>query len=198
MSYGQNYANDLFAIDAAASERAKFLQRTYLHLFGAILAFMGLEAVIFNVLDVNKIVGGMRGNGNIGMLVVIGGFMLVSWIARSWANNAVSPAMQYLGLALYTIAEAIFFVPILWFATMMDQGGGQHHRHGGYHHVADIWWLDDDCPAHRSGFLVPASRSDDRRLGGVRHRDRGLLHGLQPGVAVQRSDGGAGLRIHLV
>ena len=32
--------------------------------------------------------------------------------------------MQYLGLALYTIAEAIFFVPILWFATMMDQGGG--------------------------------------------------------------------------
>ena len=124
MSYGQNYANDLFAIDAAASERAKFLQRTYIHLFGAILAFMGLEAVIFNVFDVNAIVGGMMGHGTIGMLVILAGFMFASWIARSWASNAASPAMQYLGLGLYTLAEAIFFVPILWIATRIDEGGG--------------------------------------------------------------------------
>ena len=43
MSYGQTYANDLFAIDAAESERAAFMRRTYLHLFGAILAFIGLD-----------------------------------------------------------------------------------------------------------------------------------------------------------
>ena len=124
MSYGQTYANDLFAIDAAESERAGFLRRTYLHLFGAILAFIGIEGIIFNVLDVNRIVGGMVANGPVGMIVIIGGFMIASWVARSWANNAVSPAMQYLGLSLYTIAEAIFFVPILWIATRIDQGGG--------------------------------------------------------------------------
>ncbi len=124
MSYGQTYANDLFAIDAAASDRAKFLQRTYLHLFGAILAFIGLEAVIFNVLDVNKIVGGMVGGGSLGMIAIIVGFMIASWVARSWASNAASPALQYLGLGLYTVAEAIFFVPILWIATKIDQGGG--------------------------------------------------------------------------
>jgi len=124
MSYGQTYANDLFAIDAAASERAAFLRRTYLHLFGAILAFIGIEAAIFNLVDVNRVVGGMLGNGRIGMLVIIGGFMLASWIARSWANSTASPAMQYLGLGLYTLAEAIFFVPILWVATRIDQGGG--------------------------------------------------------------------------
>ena len=124
MSYGQTYANDLFAIDAAEGERAAFLRRTYLHLFGAILAFIGLEGLLFNVLDVNRLVGGMLGNGRIGILVIIGGFMLASWVARSWANNAASPAMQYLGLGLYTIAEAIFFVPILWIATQIDRGGG--------------------------------------------------------------------------
>ncbi len=124
MSYGQTYANDLFAIDAVESERAAFLRRTYLHLFGAILAFIGLEGIIFNVLDVNRVVGGMMGNGNVGMLVIIGGFMLASWVARSWANSSASPTMQYLGLGLYTLAEAVFFVPILWVATKLDQGGG--------------------------------------------------------------------------
>ncbi len=124
MSYGQSYANDLFAIDAAATERAAFLRNTYIHLFGAILAFIGLEAVIFNLLPVDQIVGGMMGGGSIGMIVIIAGFMLASWVARSWASNAASPAMQYLGLGLYTVAEAIFFVPLLWIATKFDQGGG--------------------------------------------------------------------------
>lgn len=124
MSYGQTYANDLFAIDAAESERAAFLRRTYLHLFGAILAFIGLEGLIFNVLNVDNLFRGMAGNGRIGIVVIIGGFMLASWVARSWANSSASPAMQYMGLALYTIAEAIFFIPILWVATKIDQGGG--------------------------------------------------------------------------
>jgi FtsH-binding integral membrane protein len=124
MSYGQTYANDLFAIDAAASDRAAFLRRTYLHLFGAILAFMGLEAIIFNVLDVNRIFAGMARGGSFGMIAILIGFMAASWVARSWASNAASPAMQYLGLGLYTVAEAIFFVPILWIATQIDRGGG--------------------------------------------------------------------------
>lgn len=123
MSYGQTYANDLFAIDAAAGERAAFLRRTYLHLFGAILAFVGLEAVIFNVVEVDRVVGTMMRGGSLGMIAVLVGFMIASWVARSWASNAASPAMQYLGLGLYTVAEAIFFVPILWVATKMDQGG---------------------------------------------------------------------------
>lgn len=124
MSYGQTYANDLFAIDAAAGERAAFLRRTYIHLFGAILAFIGLEAVIFNVLDVNQIVGKMVQGGSLGMIAILVGFMIASWVARSWASSSASPAMQYLGLGLYTVAEAIFFVPILWVATQIDKGGG--------------------------------------------------------------------------
>jgi hypothetical protein len=50
MSYTHdvNEARDWFAADAASSERAVFLRRTYTHLCGAILAFMGLEAIFLS------------------------------------------------------------------------------------------------------------------------------------------------------
>lgn len=123
MSYGQSYANDMFAIQAAETERAAFLRRTYLHLFGAILAFMGLEAAIFSFVDVPQLAGMMFGNGAMGMIIIFVGFMIASWVARSWAHSTASPGLQYLGLALYTVAEAIFFVPILWIASRMDAAG---------------------------------------------------------------------------
>lgn len=126
MSYGQTYANDLFAIDAAESERAGFLRRTYLHLFGAILAFIGLEAIFFNVINVDQVIRNMAmGNGGkVAILVIFLGFIAASWVARHWAHNAASPGLQYLGLGLYTVAEAIFFIPILWVATKIDAAGG--------------------------------------------------------------------------
>jgi hypothetical protein len=43
MSYPTDYAaeaRDLFAIDAEADDRAAFISRTYLHLCGAVLAFI--------------------------------------------------------------------------------------------------------------------------------------------------------------
>ena len=51
MSYTHdvNEARDWFAADAASSERAVFLRRTYSHLCGAILAFMGLEAIFLSI-----------------------------------------------------------------------------------------------------------------------------------------------------
>ena len=124
MSYGQTYANDLFAIDAAASDRAKFLQRTYLHLFGAILAFIGLEAVLLSVVPPADILRLVMGNGSIGMLVIFAGYMGATWLAQSWASRSASPSTQYMGLALYTVVEVLFFAPILSLATLMDKGGG--------------------------------------------------------------------------
>jgi len=125
MSYGQTYANDLFAIDAVASEKAAFLRRTYLHLFGAIIAFVGIEALILNMFSPRQIIQATWGQGSIGMLVIFIGFMIASWVARSWAHNTASPGLQYFGLALYTVAEAIFFSPLISLATLIDQGGAQ-------------------------------------------------------------------------
>ena len=53
-------------------------------------------------------------------LIVLGLFMFVSWIANSWASSATSPTLQYAGLGLYVIANAVIFVPLLYLATELD------------------------------------------------------------------------------
>jgi hypothetical protein len=47
-------------------------------------------------------------------------FFAVSWVANWWAHSGVSPALQYLGLGLYVVAEALIFVPLLYFASALD------------------------------------------------------------------------------
>ncbi|MDB5389727.1 MAG: putative family carrier/transport protein [Planctomycetaceae bacterium] len=123
MSYGQTYANDLFAIDASESARAAFMRRTYLHLFGAILAFIGIEAVFFQVLPVNEVMQTLFGRGAGGIIVLMVAFMVAGWLAQYWAHNSTSRVMQYLGLALYTVTEAVIFLPILYIASKLDQNG---------------------------------------------------------------------------
>lgn len=108
-----------FADQAAATDRADFIAKTYGHLAGAILAFIAIEAVLLNLPGVESLVGLMVGT-RYGWLVVLGLFMAVSWIADSWARSAVSLSTQYMGLGLYVLAEAVIFVPILFIARMIN------------------------------------------------------------------------------
>lgn len=57
----------------------------------------------------------MFGVMQVSWLLILGGFILVTWFARSLARNA-SLSMQYTGLALYIVAESLIFVPLLWIA----------------------------------------------------------------------------------
>ena len=50
-------------------------------------------------------------------LVVLAVFMGVSYIANRLAMSDSSQQMQYLGLGLFVIAEAIIFLPLLYIAT---------------------------------------------------------------------------------
>ncbi len=112
MSYGYDYS---LAAQAAGSERAAFIRRTYAHLAGAILAFMGLEALLLNVvLDDQAQMQILRMmTGGFGWLFVMLGFMGASWLAQTWARSDSSPAMQYVGLGLYVVVEAAIFLPLL-------------------------------------------------------------------------------------
>jgi FtsH-binding integral membrane protein len=110
MSYGYEYP----VARAASSERALFIRRTYAHLAGAILAFMGIEVMLFQVLGTEgqrHVLHLMLGGYN--WLIVMLAFMGASWLAQSWAQAGSSPAMQYVGLGLYVVAEAIIFLPLL-------------------------------------------------------------------------------------
>jgi len=107
-----------------SNERAQFIQLTYMHLAGAILAFIGLEYVLLNVINPEPILRLMYGNGMMGMLLLVVAFMAVSYIAQMWARSETSQAVQYLGLGLYVVAEAIIIMPILFVATTFPQAGG--------------------------------------------------------------------------
>ncbi len=99
------------------SERGLFIQRTYAHLAGAILAFIGLEALLINTVSPQQVLALMGGGSNMGLLLVFVAFMGASWLAQMWARSETSVAMQYAGLALYVVAEAVIMLPLLYIAT---------------------------------------------------------------------------------
>lgn len=110
------------AAEALPEERARFIRKTYLHLAAAILAFVALETFLFASGAAYTIMSTLRLGGSMSWLLVLGAFMGVSWLASSWANSQTSSGMQYLGLGLYIIAEAIIFVPMMFMAASF--GGG--------------------------------------------------------------------------
>lgn len=102
-----------FVAQSSVEDRAGFLVRTYLHLFGAVIAFVVFEAFWFLSGLAAPIVNLVVGTGNVGWLVVMGAFMGISWIANRWASSGASPMLQYGGLALYVVAESLIFVPLV-------------------------------------------------------------------------------------
>jgi hypothetical protein len=106
------------------NERVVFLRKTYAHLFGAILLFTALEFLflwskspLFEVVTM-PIVEAVFGGSPYLWLVFLGGFVAVGWVAERWAQGDQSKAMQYAGLGLYTLAEAIIFIPLLFAAQI--------------------------------------------------------------------------------
>ncbi|MCA8986643.1 MAG: Bax inhibitor-1/YccA family protein [Planctomycetaceae bacterium] len=120
MSYSDNlqYAgSNPFAIDAARDERAAFIRRTYSHLAGAIAVFGGLLYLFVNTPAIrdplfNLMVGGQ-------WWIVLGAFIGISWLADWWAHRGTSLTTQYAGLMLYTVAEAVIFVPLVTYVWLL-------------------------------------------------------------------------------
>ena len=118
------YGNPYVVAQSEASVRAAFIRRTYLHLAGAIAAFAALEMALFKT-GIGQTLGeAILGFGGIGWLVILGLFMVVSKVADHWANSNTSQGMQYAGLGLFIVAEAILFLPLLYIAIKMQYLNG--------------------------------------------------------------------------
>ena len=87
MSYIENYAAPhLIVAEAPVDARASFIRRTYLHLAGAILAFVGIEYALLQSSLAEGLVQSMVGS-QYGWLMVLGMFMFVGWVADRWAKH---------------------------------------------------------------------------------------------------------------
>jgi FtsH-binding integral membrane protein len=122
----QNQTNNPYAANAASfadvDARATFVQRTYLHLFAAITAFVLLESILFAVVDVDariRFVNTMFGS-RFTWLIVLVAYMGVSYLATNWANSGASRSAQYAGLSLYVLAEVAIFAPLLFYASLVS------------------------------------------------------------------------------
>jgi uncharacterized protein len=97
-------------------DRGTFIKRTYVHLAVAMLGFMVLSSVLM-ASGMSDAVLRALGASKFSWLVVLGGFMLVGWIATSMADNAKNHQTQLMGLAIYVLAEALIFAPMLAMAS---------------------------------------------------------------------------------
>ena len=96
---------------APTDERAIFIRQTYLHLAGAVLAFIAVETVLVQAPFADDVTDTMT--GGYAWLAVLGLFFFVSSIADRWARSSTSIGMQYLGLALFVVAQAVVMLPLL-------------------------------------------------------------------------------------
>jgi FtsH-binding integral membrane protein len=102
-----------------ATTRARFISRTYGHLFAAILGFTGIEVFLFTSGLAESIFNTMI---SMSWLLILGAFMIVGYLASWTAMRARSLSTQYAALGAYVVADAIIFVPLLVIANSYAPG----------------------------------------------------------------------------
>lgn len=114
-------ANPYSVSAVPVDQRATFIRKTYLHVAGAIGVFAVLLAGLLQIPAIVSFAALMTQGYN--WFIVLGLFMAVSWIADKWAHSATSLPMQYVGLGIFIVAEAIVFLPIMVMATLYSSPG---------------------------------------------------------------------------
>ena len=103
---------------ALPEERAGFIRRTYAHLAFAVLGFLVLEYALLQLPGIEG-VGALMTTGY-NWLIVLALFIGASWIADYWARSETSRGLQYAGLTLYVLAQAIIFLPLMILAVLIS------------------------------------------------------------------------------
>lgn len=98
--------------------RAEFIRKTYAHLAGAVAVFIAIETYLIQSGIAEQLARLMTGGFT--WLAVLGGFSLLGWFSRGLAGRADSVSLQYGGLAIYVVAEALLFAPLIYIASMMS------------------------------------------------------------------------------
>jgi FtsH-binding integral membrane protein len=98
------------------NEQAQFIQQTYTHLAGAVAAFILVEFLLFGT-GIARLLAGVVVASRFSWLAFLGGFALLGWLSRELTAKADSVGVQYAGLGIYVVAEALIFAPLLYIAA---------------------------------------------------------------------------------
>jgi FtsH-binding integral membrane protein len=98
------------------SERAKFIQQTYIHLAGAVGSFVLVEILLFQT-GIAQALASFVFASRFSWLLSLGAFSLLGWFSRSLTAKADSVETQYAGLGIYVVAQALIFAPLLYLAV---------------------------------------------------------------------------------
>ena len=101
--------------------RVAFYKKTYAHLAGAVLLFILVETLFFQIDAIVNFALSLT-QGYL-WLVMLGGFMLVTNYAERLAMSTNNIKTHYAGLVLYVIAEAFIFIPLIFIAILMAEEG---------------------------------------------------------------------------
>ena len=105
-----------------AEARGAFLVRVYQHLLAAVVAFVAFETLLFATGLAERLydfVAESRG----AWFLILGAFMIVSWLSTSAAHDLSNPGRQYGALFAIAAAEALIFAPFLYYVFNVEGGG---------------------------------------------------------------------------
>lgn len=108
---------------APPSERVQFIRRTYLHVAGAVLAFVAASAALVASGLSEQIYNDVFRASRFSALLLMVVFIVGTIVAQRMAHAQASVGTQYAGLALYVALYTLIFVPILHIATQSQYGG---------------------------------------------------------------------------
>ncbi len=112
-----DFGSGMTAWSAPLDARLAFVRRTYAHLAAAVALFVAASWACYTANVGVHLVEWMQGMGLVGLLLVLGGFMVTSMVATSLASSARSPALQYVGLISYALLLSLFVSPLISYAA---------------------------------------------------------------------------------
>ena len=110
---------DVLVAHSSDVEKASFYKKTYLHVAFTILAFIGVETVLLNIVP-EQLILAMFAQRYL-WLLIIGVFWLASFLATKWSLSQ-SKSTQYMGLGFYVLLEAVIFLPLIYIAVVYAGG----------------------------------------------------------------------------
>lgn len=114
----------LLVSELTDEKRVAFYRKTYTHLALAVLLFILVEMIFFQIEPLLNFALSLTQGWT--WLLLLGGFMFVTSYAERMALKTHDINKQYLALGIYVVAEAFIFIPLIFISMMIADEGGLH------------------------------------------------------------------------